>query len=263
MVLEALVQILPAERIDDFGVAARHHPQLGFGHQVPHDAQKFVAAPADADVPSAVHAEQPSRGAEDQVSQRVPVGVVVELEAVVIHQLDAEAVAAVLLPQRHHQPLLAHLAAVEERAAITPHPAQQRFALLQFNALLAQLFEDMKKDLVPVFDFVADGQIQRFKPGTDEVQLRGAQLQHPGHVIQEIADRSRQLRLGGDDFGRQWLAAFVKRQFLGHRFSARRDQSNTGANGARGAGSGCRVQDQNQDRSTGTKNRTCTLVSGD
>ena len=60
----------------------------------------LVAAPAHADVPLAVHPEQPSGRAEHEVADLVAVGVVVVLEAIVVDHLDAEAVAAMLFAQR-------------------------------------------------------------------------------------------------------------------------------------------------------------------
>ena len=103
------------------------------------------------------------------------------------------------------QPLFAELAAIEERAAVAAHPAEQRFALLELDALLAQLFEHVQEHLVPVFDLVADRQVERFEAGADEIELRRRQLEHPADVVEEIAHRAGQLRLGRDDLGGQRL----------------------------------------------------------
>src|SRR5205823_4993226 len=155
----ALVERLPTERIHDLAVAAGDQAELRLGHEIADDAEKFVAAPAHADVAFAVHAEQAARSAQHEIAERVPVGVVVELEPIVVDELDAEAVAAVLLAQRSQQALFAHLAPIEQRAAVAAHPAQQRLALFQLHAFLPQLFEDVQKHLIPVLDLVADREL--------------------------------------------------------------------------------------------------------
>ena len=61
MLGETLVERLPLERVHELGVAAGDQAELRLGHQVPHDAQKLVAAPSHADVALAMHAEQAAR----------------------------------------------------------------------------------------------------------------------------------------------------------------------------------------------------------
>ncbi len=127
-----------------------------------------------------MHAEQPAGRAEHQVADLVAVGVVVVLEPVVIDHLDAEAVAAMLFAQGREQPLFAELAAIEQRAAVAPHPAEQRFALFELDAFLAKLFEHVKEHLVPVLDLVADGEVERLEPRADELELRGRRASASG-----------------------------------------------------------------------------------
>ena len=145
-----------------------------------------------------MHAEQAARRAQHEIAERVPVGVVVELEPIVVDELDAEAVAAVLLAQRSQQALFAHLAPIEQRAAVAAHPAQQRLALFQLHAFLPQLFEDVQKHLIPVLDLVADRELERLEARADEIQLGVGELQHPGNIVEQIADRPGELGLGGD-----------------------------------------------------------------
>ena len=147
------------------------------------------------------------------------VGVVVVLEAVVIDHLDAEAVAAVLFAQRREQPLFAELAPVEQRAAVAPHPAQQRFALFELDALLPKLFEHVEEHLVPVLDLVADREVERLESRADEIELRGRQLEHAADVVEEVAHRAGQLRFGRDDLGRQRRSIPKEGQLLVHKVS--------------------------------------------
>ena len=174
VLLESLVERFPRERIDELRIAARHQAELRFGDEIADDPQELVPAPANADVAFAVHAKQPPGRAEHQVAHFVAVGVVVVLEAVVIDHLDAEAVAAVLLTQRREQPLFAELAAIEQRPSVATHPAEQRLALLELDAFLAQLLDDVQEHLVPVLDLVADREVERFKAGADQFELRRA-----------------------------------------------------------------------------------------
>ena len=153
---------------------------------------------------------------EHEVADLVAVGVVVVLEAIVIDHLDAEAVAAVLFAQRREQPLFAELAPVEQRAAVAAHPAEQRFALFELDAFLAKLFEHVQEHLVPVFDFVADRQVERLEARPDEIELRRRQLQHPADVIEEVTHRAGQLPFGRDDLCGQWLAIAKEGQLLVH-----------------------------------------------
>ena len=188
--------------VDELGIAAGNHPKLRLRHQVPHDAQKLIAAPSHADVALAMHAEQTPGSAQHEVAHLVAVGVVVILEAVVIDHLDAEAVAAVFLAERREEPLFSELAPVEQSAPVAPHPAQQRLALFELDALLPKLFEHVEKHLIPVLDLVADGEIECFESRTDEIELRGRQLEHAADVVEEVAHRARQLGFGRDDFVR-------------------------------------------------------------
>ena len=169
-----------------------------------------------------MHAEQAARGAQHEIAERVPVGVVVELEPIVVDEFDAEAVAAMLLAQRGQQALFAHLAAIEQRAAVAAHPAQQRLALFQLHAFLPQLFEDVQKYLVPVLDLVADGELERLEARADQIHLGGAELQHPGDIVEQVADRPGELGLGGDHLVRHRFSSAKKRQFLRHVGSVRR-----------------------------------------
>ena len=90
------VERFPCERIHQLRVASGDKAELCLGHQIAHDPQIFVAAPAHAGVAVTVHPEEPSRRAQYQVAHFVTVCVVVVLEAIVIDHLDAEAVATVL-----------------------------------------------------------------------------------------------------------------------------------------------------------------------
>src|SRR4051812_3472082 len=108
-----------------------------------------------------------------------------------------------LFTQRREQPLFSEFAAVQERSAVAAHPLEERLALFQLHALLAELLENVKKNLVPVLDFVADRQVEGFEAGPNQVDLRRAELQHPGDVIKEVPHRSGELRFGRDDLSRQ------------------------------------------------------------
>ena len=134
------------------------------------------------------------------------VGVVVVLEPIVIDHLDAEAVAAMVFAQRREQPLLSELAAIEQRAAVAAHPAQQGFALLELDSLLPKLLNHVQEHLIPVLDLVAHREVERFEARPDEIELRRRQLEHPADVVEEIADRAGQLPFGRDDLGRQRLS---------------------------------------------------------
>lgn len=112
--------------------------------------------------------------------------VVVVLEAIVIDHFDAEAVATVLFTKGAEQPLFAELPAIEERAAVTAHPAEERFALLELDALLPKLFDHVQEHPVPVLDLVADGDLERFEAGSDEIQLRRRELEHPADIIEQV-----------------------------------------------------------------------------
>jgi hypothetical protein len=79
-----------------------------------------------------------------------------------------------------------------------------------------QLLEHVQNHLVEVLDLVADGQIERVEAGPDQVHLRPAELQRAGNVFEEIADRSGELRLIGDDFVRQRFSSAEERKLLGH-----------------------------------------------
>ena len=166
--------------------------------------------------PFAMHAEQAARRAEHEVADLVAVGVVVVLESIVIDHLDAEAVAAMLFAQGREQPLFAELAPVEQRPPVAAHPAEQRFALFELDAFLAKLFEHVKKDLVPVFDLVADRQVESLEARLDEIELRRRQLQHPADVIEEVTHRAGQLPFGRDDLCGQRLTIAKEGQLLVH-----------------------------------------------
>src|SRR5688500_8596362 len=101
-----------------------------------------------------------------------------------------------LFAQRRKQPLFAELASVKQRAAVAPHTAEQRLPLFELDTLLPKLFEHVKKDLVPVLDLVADGEIECLEAGANQIELRRRQLEHPADVIEEIAHRPSQLRFG-------------------------------------------------------------------
>ena len=133
-----------------------------------------------------------------------------------IDHLDAEAVAAMLIAQGREEPLLAELAAVQQRAAVAPHAPQQGFPLFELDAFLTELFEHVEEHLVPVFDLVADGEVERLEPWADELELRGRQLEHAADVVEQIPHRPRQLVFGCDDLGRQRHSATKQGKFLVH-----------------------------------------------
>ncbi len=205
---EAFVERFPLERVDQLGVAPGHNPELRLRDEVPHDAEKLVASPTNADVAFAMHAEQTAGRAEHQVADLVTVCVVVVLESVVIDHLDAEAVAAMLFAQGREQPLFAKLAPVEQGAPVAAHPAQQRLALFELDPLLAKLFEHVEEHLVPVFDLVADREVERVEARLDEIELRRRQLEHAADVVEEVAHRAGQLPFGRDDLGGQWVLRY-------------------------------------------------------
>src|SRR3712207_7574033 len=118
------------------------------------------------------------------------------------------------LAQGGEEPLLAELPAIQESPAVATHAAEERFALLELDAFLPQLFERVQEHLVPVFDLVADRQVEGLESWTDQIQLRRGQLQHPAHVVEEVADRSGQLRFGCDDLSGQRLATAEQGKFL-------------------------------------------------
>src|SRR5688500_14233466 len=213
---EPRVKRLPLERIDELRVAARDQAKLRLRDEVPDDAQKFVAAPSHADVPFAMHSEQASRGAKHEVADFVTVRVVVMLEPVVIDHFDAEPVAAMLLAKRREQPLFPKLPAIQQRAAVAAHAPQERLALLELYAFLAKLSEDVEKDLIPVLDLVADGEVEGLEARADELELRRGELQHAAHVIEQVAHRPGQLRFGRNDLCGQRRSIPKERQLLVH-----------------------------------------------
>ncbi len=132
----------------------------------------------------------------------VPERVVVLLEAVVIDQFDAEAIATVLVLECREQALFAHFSSVEERSAVPTHPAEKRLALLQLHTLLAKLLEHVQEHLVPVLDLVADSQVERVEPWPNQLELSRRELQHAPNVVEEVLDRAGELRLVGYDLCR-------------------------------------------------------------
>ena len=133
LLAQPLVESGPVEGGDDLRVSSRNNPECCRRGEIERDPQILVSSPTHANVSIAVHSKQAAGCAQHEIAERVSVSIVVKLEAIVIGQLDAEALSP-LVPLNDRQDLfLTDLAKVQQRAPTSPNPGRAAFDVSAFR----------------------------------------------------------------------------------------------------------------------------------